>query len=109
MSISLWPHFFYIQIKSKMVVFQEKGMDVQASNFSMQTQLDYLNNMGWVPSVSPGECYKHTYMDNPPFYIKKKGKNSISPEKRTKQSSGTIYIENQCHQGKVIIIYMATY
>ena len=92
MSISIWPHFFYIQIKSKMVVFQEKGMGVQASNFSMQTQLDYVNNMGWVPSVSPGECHKHTYMDNPSFYIKKKKAKIVFRQKKEQNKAQEPYI-----------------
>ena len=34
-----------------MVLFLEKRMELKASNFGMQTQLNSANNIGWVPSV----------------------------------------------------------
>ena len=47
----------------------------------MQIQLGSANNMGWVPSVSPGECHKHIYMATP-LSILKKPKMVPLPEKR---------------------------
>ena len=84
--------------KAKNVIFfSEKRMDLDP-----QTHI-------YLESVLPGKSYKHIYMAT--SLSVKKPKKGILPEKRVELNPQThiyiyIYIQNQCHKGNVISIFI---
>ena len=60
-----------IKKKPKMVIWPEKDWSYRPKYFGMQAKLNYANNMGWVPSVSPGNIISVSICPNLFLYLKR--------------------------------------
>ena len=72
MSMSIWLYSEFFK-KPKMVIFLDKKNRDTDLKLGMKTELEYANNMGWVPSghTSSSLCVK---LKMPKWYFKKNKK-----------------------------------